>query len=151
MSLIRHPSWCNGIDVCSHHSNTPHRWTWWIEERIAIWVRSPTEHKHDSHIFNFSFWGIYKLSWSWSHGSFRFTTTHAIQGRSYPKMKCTQICLKVWWRVTSRGGLTEGWWMQSNCYAFLYPSCSSVWRVTMVWTDINAQLHRNRTNCNVLL
>jgi hypothetical protein len=22
------------------------------------------------------------------------------QGRSYPKMKCTQICLKVWWRVT---------------------------------------------------
>ena len=25
-----------------------------------------------------------------------------LQGRSYPKMKCTQICLKVWWRVTSR-------------------------------------------------
>jgi hypothetical protein len=23
-----------------------------------------------------------------------------IQGRSYPKMKCTQICLNVWWRVT---------------------------------------------------
>ena len=36
------------------------------------------------------------------------------QGRSYPKMKCTQICLKVWWRVTPppppprRGGLTAG-------------------------------------------
>ena len=98
------------IDVCSHHSNTPHRWTWWIEERIAIRLRSPTDHKHDSHIFNFSFWGIYKLSWSWSHGSFGFTTTHAIQGRSYPKMKCTQICLKVWWRVTKWPSPTSQRW-----------------------------------------
>jgi hypothetical protein len=22
------------------------------------------------------------------------------QGRSYPKMKCTQICLKVWWSIS---------------------------------------------------
>ena len=41
---------------------------------------------------------------------------HTKQGRDYPKMKCTQICLKVWWRVTKksdpppprRGGLTAG-------------------------------------------
>ena len=26
---------------------------------------------------------------------------HTKQGRGYPKMKCTQICLKVWWRITN--------------------------------------------------
>jgi hypothetical protein len=29
------------------------------------------------------------------------------QGRSYSKMKCTQICLKVWWRVTNLPHLAE--------------------------------------------
>ena len=32
------------------------------------------------------------------------------QGRSYPKMKCTQICLKVWWRVLAEVSLRQGVW-----------------------------------------
>ena len=34
-------------------------------------------------------------------------TTYPNQGRSYPKMKCTQICLRVWWRVTTLPHLAE--------------------------------------------
>jgi hypothetical protein len=35
----------------------------------------------------------------------------ASQGRSYPKMKCTQICLKVWWSHLAEVALRQGaWW-----------------------------------------
>jgi hypothetical protein len=92
-------------DVIMNHSST-------IELK-----RGGSSSRFINSIFYWSIEGtVYEFFWSQKYvtqcnwlGIFYPFYSLTSQGRSYPKMRCTQICLKVWWRVTKPSTTSQRW------------------------------------------